>query len=78
MASTPSQLEQRAQQAEKIVQDPSRYKVCFGCDSIVASKVTLCPNCHAYRFDVERETVVAQAKLLGSREQLSVVASDFE
>ena len=71
-------LEQRAQQAAKIIQNPTRYKVCLGCDSIVASKVTLCPNCHGYRFEDDQQSVVSQARELGRREQHSVVASDLE
>jgi hypothetical protein len=71
-------LQQRAQQAAKIIQDPGKYKVCLSCDSIVAAKVTLCPNCHGYRFDPDRDQVVSQARELGQREQHSVIASDLE
>jgi RNA polymerase subunit RPABC4/transcription elongation factor Spt4 len=49
----------------------------MGCDSIVASKVNICPNCHAYRFEIDADTVVAQAKALSTREQNSVVAEDL-
>lgn len=77
-ASPPSsQLNQRARQAAKIAGHPERYKVCEGCDSIVAVKVTTCPNCYGYRFNGERQDVVAQAHLLGSREQTSVSAEDL-
>ncbi len=71
-------LDQRAQQAAKIIQNPASYKVCMGCDSIVASRVTLCPNCHGYRFEDDRNHVVSQARELGSREQHSVIASDLD
>lgn len=71
-------IQQRAQQAAKIIQNPGRYKVCMGCESIVAAKVTLCPNCHGYRFEEDREQVVSQARELGRREQHSVIASDLE
>ena len=68
---------ERARQAAKIAGHPERYKVCEGCDSIVAVKVATCPNCYGYRFNDDRQDVVAQAHLLGSREQTSVVAEDL-
>ena len=43
-------LIERAQKAHKIIKNPRKYKICSGCESIVAQKVTICPNCHAYRF----------------------------
>lgn len=78
MENSNDSLQQRAQQAARIIQDPGRYKVCLGCESIVAVKVTLCPNCHGYRFDQDRDQVVSQARELGQREQHSVIASDLE
>jgi len=70
-------LADRAKRARKIVRNPSLYKVCMGCDSIVASKVNICPNCHSYRYQGDEEIVVAQAKALSTREQNSVVAEDL-
>ncbi len=64
-------------QAKRIASNPSGYKVCQGCDSIVGSGAVLCPNCHSYRFDASREGVVRQAMLLGGREQSSVTAEDL-
>jgi hypothetical protein len=76
-SSIPSPLSQRARQAAKIVGHPERYKICEGCDSIVAERVVTCPNCFGYRFNGERRAVIDQARLLGSREQTSVVAEDL-
>jgi hypothetical protein len=70
-------LPNRAAAAAKIAANPSGYKVCEGCDSIVGSGAALCPNCHSYRFDATAERVILQAKLLGSREQTSVTADDL-
>ncbi len=70
-------MNQRARQAAKIAGHPERYKVCEGCDSIVSAKVTTCPNCFGYRFNANRQDVVSQAHLLGSREQTSVAAEDL-
>ena len=67
----------RARRAQKIVDNPSKYKICEGCESIVAAKVQLCPNCHSYRFEENDELVIAQARALGSREQRSVVSEDL-
>jgi hypothetical protein len=70
-------LAERAKRARRIVKNPTLYKVCFGCDSIVASKVNICPNCHAYRFECDEARVVDQAHALSMREQNSVVAEDL-
>jgi len=67
----------RAKRARRIVRNPGQYKVCMGCDSIVATKVHICPNCHSYRFEVDEQFVIAQAKALSQREQHSVVAEDL-
>ena len=61
----------RAATAAKIAANPE------GCDSIVGSGTSLCPNCHGYRFDPASERVVHQARILGSREQTSVTADDL-
>lgn len=67
----------RAEAAAKIAACPSSYKVCEGCDSIIGAAAALCPNCHSFRFDGSSSRVVAQAKLLGSREQTTVTAADL-
>ncbi|MEP2776402.1 MAG: hypothetical protein ABJQ29_16870 [Luteolibacter sp.] len=67
----------RAETAAKIASNPSNYKVCEGCDSIVGVSTAICPNCHSFRFDAEADTVISQAVLLGSREQRSVTSDDL-
>ncbi|MEO0415112.1 MAG: hypothetical protein AAF226_09200 [Verrucomicrobiota bacterium] len=74
---TTTALADRAKRARRIVRNPALYKVCMGCDSIVATKVNICPNCHSYRFEADESYVVTQAKTLSSREQNSVVAEDL-
>ncbi|MEE2808031.1 MAG: hypothetical protein VYB73_01855 [Verrucomicrobiota bacterium] len=71
-------LNERSKRADKIIRNPRKYKICAGCESIVAQKVNLCPNCHAYRFVESESLVVAQAQELGQREAKSVLGSDFE
>lgn len=70
-------IESRREKAEQIAANPSGYKVCEGCDSIVGNQVVLCPNCHSFRFDETARRVVEQALLLGSREQTSVTSDDL-
>lgn len=70
-------LSERAAKAAKIAEEPHLYKVCEGCGSIVAKRAATCPSCHAYRFNEDPEIVVQQAKILGSREQRSVVSEDL-
>ncbi len=71
------QLTERAKKALHIAAQPKDYKVCEGCDSIVKKRVATCPNCHGYRFEDDPLLIVAQAKLLGSREQRTVLAQDL-
>lgn len=77
MSEPDPQLEDRAKKAERIVAEPSKFKICEGCDSIVAARVTVCPNCYGYRFNTEPEAIVEQAKLLASRARTSVIADDL-
>lgn len=70
-------LSERAAKAAKIAEEPHLYKVCEGCDSIVTKRAATCPSCHGYRFNEDPEIVVQQAKILGSREQRSVVSEDL-
>lgn len=78
MPESSESLEDRAVRADKIVRDPSKYKICDGCDSIVLATAATCPSCHAYRFIDDRESVIVQARELGQRERRSLVKGDFE
>ena len=71
------QLAERARKAEKIIAQPENFKICEGCDSIVAERVATCPNCHGYRFNEESAAIIEQARLLASREQTGVSAQDM-
>ena len=73
----PIQGSERMVQAKRIASNPSGFKVCEGCDSIVGTGAVLCPNCHSYRFDPSAERVVRQAMVLGGREKSSVTAEDL-
>ncbi len=70
-------LLERARKAEKIIASPQDFKICEGCDSIVAARVATCPNCHGYRFEESAEAVVLQAQLLAQRAQTSVASEDL-
>lgn len=73
-----SHLAERAERAAKIIAAPENFKICEGCESIVAARVVTCPNCHGYRFDEQVEAVIEQARVLASRPQTSVTSSDLE
>jgi len=70
-------LSERAARAAKIANQPDAYKICEGCESIVAVRVATCPNCHAYRFDHDVNRIRQHAIALGAREQASVAAQDL-
>lgn len=77
MSEAERQREERSRKAIKIIADPGKFMICEGCESIVAARVTVCPNCYGYRFNADPAAVVAQAQLLASREQRSVIADDL-
>lgn len=68
----------RAARAEAIIAAAENFKICEGCDSIVALRVASCPNCHGYRFNEDKEEVISHAKLLASRPQTTVTSEDLE
>lgn len=68
---------ERLQKAQEIASNPSAYKVCECCDSIVGANAVACSNCHGYRFDDSQTRVVDQAIFLGTRKKTSVTASDL-
>lgn len=77
MALQNTHLIERAKKAEVIIASPAEYKVCEGCESIVREQTVTCPSCHGYRFEDAPQAVVAQARLLASREQRSVCEEDL-
>jgi len=74
---SPKSSPARAEAAARIIGNPSVYKVCEGCDSIVGSGTAICPNCHSFRFDSSADRVVMQARILGAREQTTVTIEDL-
>ena len=78
MGMSDGHLAKRAARAQKIIEAPRKFKVCEGCDSIVARHVATCPNCHGYRFNCNEDDIVAHARLLASRPQTSVTESDMQ
>ncbi|HRJ73348.1 MAG TPA: hypothetical protein PLS03_14080 [Terrimicrobiaceae bacterium] len=71
-------LADRAARAQRIIDSPQDFKVCEGCESIVARRVVTCPNCHGYRFNSDPQEIIVHARSLASRPQTSVTASDLE
>lgn len=58
----------RERQSQRIISNTKRYKVCYGCGSIVSRIVNTCPMCAAYKFDSSVKGITKQAALLASRE----------
>ena len=78
MPSEDFHLSERSEKAAKIIAQPGNFKVCESCDSIVARRVALCPNCNGYRFDEEPDRVIEQAKALAARAQTTVTHEDLQ
>ena len=72
-----SELSERGRKAAVIIAKPSEYKICEGCESIVAERAATCPNCHGYRFDSDPIAVAEQARLLATRAQTTVAEEDL-
>jgi rRNA maturation endonuclease Nob1 len=70
-------LAARAERAAQIARQPELYKVCEGCESIVVTEASTCPNCHGYRFDPDPERVISQAEVLGKRLPKSIPPSEL-
>ncbi len=75
---TEAHMLDRAERAQRIIDDPDNFKVCEGCDSIVVASVDLCPNCNSYRYNDDPLEVVIHARELASRPQQSVTIWDLE
>lgn len=70
-------MDKRLAAAVQIILNPSNYKVCEGCDSIVSQKAAICPNCHSYRYNEDADFIVIHAEKLGRSEQNSVTKDDL-
>lgn len=57
----------RAAAAREIAKRPESYQVCLGCESILAASLSVCPQCHAYRFETDPETIRKRAHTLARR-----------
>lgn len=57
----------RAAAAIAITQAVHEFQLCLGCGSIVSIKVSVCPHCHAYRFDLDPEHIRTAALALGRK-----------
>ena len=67
----------RLARALVILLQPELYKICEGCDSIVTAKTVICPNCHSYRFNDDKEDIIAHTERISRQEQRSVTESDL-
>ena len=72
-----SDMDKRLAIAVQIMLNPSKYKVCEGCGSILSIQTRICPNCHAYRYNYDSEYVIKQAESLVKSEQKSVTKDDL-
>lgn len=77
-------LDVRRKQANNIISDPQKYKICLGCESIIrrttsqGSYVGICPMCHSYRFEENPLKIRKHAEKLGKSEKQSVSKEDLE
>lgn len=63
--------------ALEIVLEPSFYKVCEGCDSILFKRTLICPSCKSYRFNEEEDYIINTATELAFEEKKSVTQDDL-
>ncbi len=46
------------------------YKVCEGCEGLVALRRGICPHCHAYRFSIDPERILKAFRATGDQHPL--------
>lgn len=68
----------RKEIASSVLKNPSSYKVCAVCGSIVDRAVEICPDCFAYRFIEDEQVVSDQALDLAVQPQTAVSHLDLE
>jgi RNA polymerase subunit RPABC4/transcription elongation factor Spt4 len=61
------QTEDRQRRAAIVLSNPTGFKVCEGCESIIRSEASFCPLCHAYRFNEDPKDVIEGAILIAMR-----------
>ncbi len=64
----------KRQRIESIVRRPGLWRVCEGCNALVKVVCTICPFCHAYRFDGDHARVIAVARALGKKRATGFIA----
>lgn len=67
----------RKKSALIIISNPHLFKICEGCDSILKSTVRICPNCKAYKFNLDIDDITDHAVLIGNKEQTTVTKEDL-
>ena len=66
----------RKEIATTVAQDPSSYKICLVCGSLVDRHADTCPDCMAYRFDEDLEHILNRAIDLGAKPWQTVTHLD--
>lgn len=67
----------RKRQARMIAERPGDFKVCVGCDGVIAMRCNICPHCHSYRYEKDAEFVADHAMKIASHPQESVTKEDL-
>ncbi len=68
----------RKELVNTIVNDAQSYKVCTVCGNIADREASVCPDCHAYRFNDDARAVVDQALNLATEPQTVFSRFDIE
>lgn len=63
--------------ATSITNDPTAYKLCLVCGAIVDKTADSCPDCYAYRFDINAEAVANAALDLAVKPRQAVSHLDM-
>lgn len=67
----------RREIATTVANDPASYKLCAVCGAIVDREVGSCPDCYAYRFDMDVSHVADAALDLAVLPQMAVSHFDL-
>ena len=68
--------EQRKIWAQVIIDNAELFKECCSCSSLIYHDVPVCHFCHNYQFETDRESVISQAKILMTKDEITTI-TDF-
>lgn len=58
--------------AQEILDNPKHYKICLVCGAIIPKGDEICPECYAYRFNLDEAAIAEHVIEVAGRPQRAV------